>query len=392
MHPRPQPTTGAEAFARMLDGVAEVRSWDVADLDDLPELVSLAHGLGHVDAPMPRPEFSANLRAQLMEIDPAVLRDPEPPVAETAAAVIDLAAARKRKATRRAYTAAAVGSMVLGTAGIAAAAQNALPGSPLYGVKRAIEGIELSFATSDNARGQDLLDQARTRLSEVKALSQQHNASNTALIQQTLQAFASSASQGTNLLFTNYQRDGNVGDLSVIQSFAAAAASQLNALSPTLITQNRAQMLEASSLIANVEQQSKLLCPTCAALPPLTEQFQKLAAAQSSSSGLGALLAAPPITTAVNAPTTQPTKPTNTNTGGGSSNPPSTPPTTPTKPVVPPTKPITDTTTQLGKTLNGVVKPVTTTLTSVLKLTTNTLTGVGNTVGGLLGTLTGTRH
>ncbi|MGN6723218.1 MAG: DUF5667 domain-containing protein [Marmoricola sp.] len=390
MPPRPQPTTGAEAFARMLDGVAEVRAWEVADLDDLPELVSLTHSLARVEAPSPRPEFSANLRARLMEFDPAALRDPEPPVAETAAAVIDLAAARKRKATRRAYTAAAVGSMVLGTAGIAAAAQNALPGSPLYGVKRAIEGIELSFATSDNARGQDLLDQARTRLSEVKALSQSPSASNTALIQQTLQAFASSASQGTNLLFTNYQRDGNVGDLSVIQSFAAAAASQLNALSPTVVNQNRAQMLEASSLIANVEQQSKLLCPTCAALPPLTEQFQQLAAAQSNSAGLGALLSAPQLTTVVKVPTSAPTRSTTTTTSGGST-PPVTPPTQPIKPVTPPTKPITDTTTALGKTLSNVVKPVTTTLTSVLQVTSNTVGGLTNTVNGLLGSLTGHR-
>jgi hypothetical protein len=322
-----------------------------------------------------------------MEADPAPLRDPEPPVAEVAAAVIDLATACKRKATRRAYTAAAVGSMVLGTAGVAAAAQSALPGSPLYGIKRAIESVELSFATSDNARGQDLLDQARTRLSEVKALSAQGSgASNTELIQQTLQAFASSASQGTNLLFTSYQRQGDVSDLSVIQSFASSAASQLNSMSPSFINQNRAQMLEASSLIANVEQQSKLLCPTCAALPPLTEQYQKLAASQSSA-GVGALLAAPEPTVQVKTPTpahqhhpvtpSQPTKPVSTPTG------PSQPPVT-----VPPTTG-TDATTAVSRTLNAVVKPVTTTLTTVLQVTTNTVGGLTNTVGSLLGGLTG---
>lgn len=388
MHPRPEPTTGAEAFARMLDGVAEVRSWDVADLDDLPALVSLTQGLSRVEAPMPRPEFSESLRSRLMEMDPSALRDPEPPAAETAAAVIDLAAARKRKATRRAYTAAAVGSMVLGTAGIAAAAQNALPGSPLYGVKRAIEGIELSFATSDTARGQDLLDQARTRLSEVKALSQSPSATDTALIQQTLQAFANSASQGTNLLFTNYQRDGDVRDLTVIQSFASSAASQLNAMPPTLMTQNRAQMLEASSLIANVEQQSKLLCPTCAALPPLTQQYQQLAAAQPSSAGFGALFAAQPMTTAVKVPATTTSKP-----ARSTSSAPTTRVTTPTRPVAPPTKPptkpVTGTTNTLTTTVHNVVKPVTTTLTSVLQTTNTTVSGLTKTAGGLLGSLGG---
>ncbi|MGN6162270.1 MAG: DUF5667 domain-containing protein [Marmoricola sp.] len=392
MHPRPQPTTGAEAFARMLDGVADVRAGEVPDREDRPELVARGHALGHVEVPAPRPEFSASLRARLLEADPAPLREPEPPVAEVAAAVIDLAAARKRKATRRAYTAAAVGSMVLGTAGIAAAAQSALPGSPLYGVKRAIEGVELSFATNDNARGQDLLDQARTRLSEVKALSAEgSSASNTQLIQQTLQAFASSASEGTNLLFTNYQRQGNAGDLSVIQRFASAAANQLNSMAPSVIDQNRAQMLEASSLIANVEQQSKLLCPTCAALPPLNEKYQKLSASQSSSAGLSALLAAPAPKVEVKAPVTSQRR-ASTSTTASQPTRSTTTPTTPSKPPVePPTNPTTPATTAVGKTLTAVTKPVTTTLTSVLQVTTNTLTGVTNTVGGLLGGLTGSK-
>lgn len=389
MLPRPQPTTGAEAFARMLEGAGEIRSWDVPDLDDLPELVGVVSALGRVDAPTPRPEFVADLRARLMAAETPAVREPEPPVAEIAAAVIDLAAARKRKATRRAYTAAAVGSIVLGTAGIAAAAQNALPGSPLYGVKRAIESVELSFATSDTARGQDLLDQAQTRLTEVKELSQQPSAGNTALIQQTLQAFATSASQGTNLLFTNFQQQGNVSDLSAIQSFASRAASQLNSLSPTLIAQNRAQMLEASSLIANVEQQSKLLCPTCAALPPLTAQFQRLAASQPSSAGLGALLAAPVATVSVKQATPAKATPPRSDTGSVGSQTTNPPVARPKPPAKGPSTSVGDTSSVVGKTLKTVLKPVNTTLTSVLQTTTGTVTGLTNTVGGLLGSLTG---
>lgn len=386
MHPRPQPSSGAEAFARMLDGVGEIRSWDVPDLDDLPELVAIAQGLGQVEAPAPRPEFVANLRAQLLEADPVAIRDPEPPVAETAAAVIDLAQTRKRKATRRAYTAAAVGSMVLGTAGIAAAAQNALPGSPLYGVKRAIESVELSFATSDTARGQDLLDQAQTRLSEVRALSQGSDASKTQLIQQTLQAFASSASEGTNLLFTNYQQDGNTNSLTTIQQFASKAANQLNSLSPSTVAASRAQMLAASSLIANVEQQSKLLCPTCAALPPLTEKFQNLAATQPLSDSVSKLLAAPTFTPVVSktVTTTKPTTPTT----PANPKPPVTGPTNPTTPpLTPPTTPA-ETTSTLGKTLTAVTKPVASTLKSVLQVTGGVVGGVTNTVTGLLSVLT----
>lgn len=380
MLPRPQPSTGAEAFARMLDGAAEVRSWAVPDLDDLPELVALTRAMGSVQAPAPRPEFAASLRTQLLESDPVVLREPERPIAEAAAEIIDLAASRKRKATRRAYTAAAVGSLVLGSAGIAAAAQSALPGSPLYGVKRGVENLELSFATNDTARGHDLLDQARTRLSEVQQLSKSSDASNTTLIQKTLQAFSTSAAEGTNLLFVSFQRNGNARDLAEIQRFATTSAGQLNSLSPSMIEQNRAQMLEASSLIANVEQQSKMLCPTCAALPPLNEQYQQLSATSNQTSGLNALLATPRMVLLPQAsgPVTAPAE------TAAPTLPKSSQPAKPTTPPQPAPAPQPTNTNALGQTLGAVLTPV---LKPVLGTVGGVLQATTGTVGGLLNTL-----
>ena len=145
-----------------------------------------------------------------------------------------------------------------------------------------------------------------------------------------------------------------------------------------MISQNRAQMLEASSLVANVEQQSKMLCPTCATLPPLTEQYQQMATA-AGSSNFSSLLAAPRVST----PPPSRTASAPTQSSGSKPSAPTAPPRTPTAPkppATPPTTPVTPPTNVLGQTVGSVLQPVTGLVGGVLQTTTGT-------VGGLLGVL-----
>ena len=58
---------------------------------------------------------------------------------------------------------------MIGTAGVAAAAQSALPGDVLYWVKDFTEGVRLKFASGDLERGRLHLAYARERLDEVEA-------------------------------------------------------------------------------------------------------------------------------------------------------------------------------------------------------------------------------
>lgn len=76
---------------------------------------------------------------------------------------------RERRVSRPALAVAAL--LMLATAGWGAslAAASTLPGSPLYGVKRGEEWIELTTAFSDSQRGEVLGSVARRRLAEAEA-------------------------------------------------------------------------------------------------------------------------------------------------------------------------------------------------------------------------------
>ena len=54
--------------------------------------------------------------------------------------------------------------------GVEVAAQRSLPGQPFYGLKRATEAAQLHVSGSGPAQAKERLDQAKTRLAEIKAL------------------------------------------------------------------------------------------------------------------------------------------------------------------------------------------------------------------------------
>lgn len=112
----------------------------------------------------PTDEFRARLRAELLEVAAAG----RPTFRDRVADRVDQATARVRHSLRAAG-AAAVASTMIGTAGVAAAAQSALPGDVLYSVKDLTEDARLAFATGDVERGRLHLAFARERLEEVEA-------------------------------------------------------------------------------------------------------------------------------------------------------------------------------------------------------------------------------
>jgi hypothetical protein len=81
---------------------------------------------------------------------------------------------RMRRATNQARVAVAstMAASMVGTAGVAVAAQEALPGDALYGVKKATESLRLSLAGDQVAEGRLELRLAQERLAEVIAGSQ----------------------------------------------------------------------------------------------------------------------------------------------------------------------------------------------------------------------------
>src|SRR5262245_61568024 len=125
-----------------------------AEVGALATLASALRGQAPVE---PRDGFSASLRERLMAEAATVLREDSSTLALPAIGT----GSRRRKVVASA-TAAVV--LVGGTAGMAAAAQNAMPGDLLYPLKRTIERADASLNTSDAGKGRDLLEQARGRL------------------------------------------------------------------------------------------------------------------------------------------------------------------------------------------------------------------------------------
>ena len=118
----------------------------------------------HTELETPTDEFRTRLRAELLEVAAAGRTTTMQRLRDR----VDDATARVRHSLRAAG-AAAVASTMIGTAGVAAAAQSALPGDVLYSVKDFTEDVRLTFASGDVERGRLHLAFARERLEELEA-------------------------------------------------------------------------------------------------------------------------------------------------------------------------------------------------------------------------------
>src|SRR6476659_5893253 len=121
------------------------------------DLLALVGELRQLPEVQPRAEFSAALREQLLT------------AAETQ--LVTAPASPRRHATptparrreRRVAAAVAGFTLVGATSGLAVASQGALPGDPLYGVKRTLEAVHTQLSFGDASRGRTLLDDASGR-------------------------------------------------------------------------------------------------------------------------------------------------------------------------------------------------------------------------------------
>ena len=110
--------------------------------------------------------------------------------------------------------------LVGGTAGMAAAASGSLPGDGLYPVKRGVEQVETVVRLSDASKGRAQLDQAATRLDEVRSL-QARGSTDGDLVASTLDSFRTSAEDGSDKLFAAYQAGSDSADIADVRTFTA---------------------------------------------------------------------------------------------------------------------------------------------------------------------------
>jgi len=225
---------------------------------ELAELATFATRLSETPAVAPRAAFSADLRERLMAAAATELT----PAAE----VNDRLTVRSNPATRRRHerrlTVGIASIAIVGaSAGTALASQGALPGEPLYPVKRAIENVRTGFTPGDSGKGSALLSDADNRLSEVSKLS--HGSDNSSQITATLDAFAEQAKKASDLLLTNYQQNNDPASIQKLQQFTSDSIDQLTALEPLLPDSAKQSLTDAAQTVLMIDTAAHNACPSC---------------------------------------------------------------------------------------------------------------------------------
>ncbi|KQX58089.1 MULTISPECIES: DUF5667 domain-containing protein [unclassified Streptomyces] len=261
----------ANAFAQALEdreaeGAATEQPEAPAEPAEQGRLLALANGLGELPKPQLDPEVKVVQRAQLVAAMEAMLMEGSaaagPTVPEQRAAggkgSHRASPLRKLRPRSRWTKGLAAGGLTVGVAagafgGVAAASSDALPGDSLYGLKRGMEDIKLGMADDDADRGGIYLDQASTRLSEARRLMERGRSGDLdheslAEIRRVLGGMKHDASEGHRLLRAAYDRDGEIGPMARLNSFAQAHRDTWNGLRDRLPV----QLADVGSEVTNV--------------------------------------------------------------------------------------------------------------------------------------------
>lgn len=271
----------AEEFDRTLAGTAEP---GVADR--YAELVGAVQMLRTAPEVAPRRDFVLDLRERLMlEAETALA----PAVVPDKLRLPDRAVRRPRSQQhrRRFGTVAAALVIVGGSAGMAAAANGANPGQPLYPIKRSLENVSTAAHMGDASKGRSLLGQASTRLDEVRTMVSSGDP-DPRQVQRTVADFQTAAAAGSDKLFEAYQRDGNAADIASVREFASDRMDLLSSLSTKVGAGTAALLTDAVDTLADIDQQARVLCGGCGQGGPLAPP-----AGLSSASQIGSLISTP---------------------------------------------------------------------------------------------------
>lgn len=263
----------ADEFAALVDGATPVRRVSAPGTERLVGVAQLLRAQGSADEQArPRDDFAADLRERLMTEAATVL------TAQNAALTLPPRTRGRRE--RRLVAAASAVVLLGGTAGMATAAQSALPGDALYPVKRGIEKAEAGLSLSSAGRGRDLLQQAGARLDEAQGLIDQGSSATTPQVPRTLASFTDQAREGADLLLASYRDSRDPRAVVTVRDFAAARLAGIEAMSATAPAEARPGLRDAAHELQRIDAEASRLCVTCSDLPALRMPQVLLASAE----------------------------------------------------------------------------------------------------------------
>lgn len=243
----------AEEFAAVVDGGADETTLH-------PELAELLGVVGTLQREAqagthlaPRSEFTSDLRERLMaEAATSLAQD----------TILTLPARKKGSRERRIALVASSIVLVGGSAGMAAAAQNALPGEALYPIKRGLEKAQTELATSRAAQGQDLLAQADNRLVEVRELVE--GSDDLTQVPTTIDDFTRQALEASDVLLKEFETSREPSLVEELRTFAAANLAELQELAKNAAPEHQDELAAAAEALMSIDESAQAVCPTCA--------------------------------------------------------------------------------------------------------------------------------
>ena len=249
---------GARRRAEEFDAALSTRTRGAEASPEMSALLSVVDTLRAQEAPAPRADFSARLREQLMAEAAETL---------TPSTVLALPPRRHGARERRLTIAASAFVLIGGSAGMAAAAQNAAPGDALYPLKRGIETAQRSLQADDAAKGQAFLDQAGDRLAEARTLADREATS--AEIGKSLSSFSAQAVTGSDLILGSFEDDRDPALVREVRTFSAEALESLNALAAVAPVDLADEIAQAGFVLQSIDAAAAEACTDCSDLPAL---------------------------------------------------------------------------------------------------------------------------
>jgi hypothetical protein len=227
-----------ERFAQLLDekeGARRHHSRSAVD-DELADILDTGNRLADIKTSVVMREARrVAIRAELMRvaetegIGVTAKRTPKSAVGRAQVGTVVQPYTQRRPFARRVRARGAIlvglGVGALAISGIAAASGGAMPGDPLYGLKRSQEQAQVQLRTTPASKGQYYLSLAGTRLDEAQA-----NTENPAEFRNLLAAMDSDTQNGTMWLLRNAWSNKDSNSIDAITAFHDTQLARIDGL------------------------------------------------------------------------------------------------------------------------------------------------------------------
>ena len=170
---------------------------------------------------------------------------------------------------RAALLGAAAAAALVALAGTGTfASQDALPGDPMYGVKRVAESTGYALTFGEQAKARRHLEQAQRRLDEVEGMVTRDQVARASgapvepaeqeLVRSTMQEFDTDANEGSRLLLSGPADPAQVDD---VRQWAAEQSARLEGMRSTIPAQDKAD--ESLALLERLLGEAQAASPAC---------------------------------------------------------------------------------------------------------------------------------